>query len=233
MLFDASSVTSQTITVGVTLQPFSIPFLITKTPNCAQTPTFTMTSNVLAPFVNLSAAGDGGNNVVNAAQSDNGTYILTVDADLDIASAQETVTLTIVDPCQLSTIKTIPAVLADFFVVMPSALTQTQKYQISTDYELFPYPVVCVETATLTPAAAFVGLSPDFETITVDETQIVLPTDVGTHLFTVKIKNSKFLPPTVAELSVPVKVKIDCFVNSFNVMSKPADQTVILNQGVF
>jgi hypothetical protein len=80
-------VTSKTITVGVDPFSNSIPYLALKTPNCSQTPTFMMTSNVLAPFVVNNPTGDGGNNVVTASQANHGTYTLTLDAAVDIATS--------------------------------------------------------------------------------------------------------------------------------------------------
>lgn len=114
---------------------------------------------------------------------------------------------------------------------MPSASTQTRTYAISTNKEQFPYPVVCTESAVLAPSMPFISLSPDFQTISVDETQVSLPLHVGTHAFTVTISNTLFT--SVTPLDVPITVEIDCFVTGFNVLSKPADETLILNQGAF
>ena len=114
---------------------------------------------------------------------------------------------------------------------MPSASAQTRTYAISTNKEQVPYPVVCIESAVLAPSMPFISLSPDFQTISVDETQVSLPLHVGTHAFTVTIWNTRFT--SVTPLDVPIKVEIDCFVIGLNVLSKPADQTLILNQGAF
>lgn len=51
--------------------------------------------------------------------------------------------------------------------------------------------------ATITPAAAYIRLSADLQTIEFIEDKVALPTDIGTHTFTMTV-NSKYHPGLVA-----------------------------------
>ena len=73
-------------------------------------------------------------------------------------------------------------------VNMPSAATTTQTIKILTDVEIAS-SIFCPITAILTPAAAFISLSPDFKTIFVDASKIVDPSDIKTHLFRLTVNS--------------------------------------------
>ena len=62
-------------------------------------------------------------------------------------------------------------------------------------------------TAILSPTASFISFSADFQTITIDKTQIVLPTDIGIHNFSIAI-NSVDFPLDVSPLTLPFVVDI-------------------------
>ena len=68
-------------------------------------------------------------------------------------------------------------------VAIPSAATSTQSVTILTDVQVATPAIICAITATLTPAAAYISLSGDFTTISIDESLIANPADLGTNAF--------------------------------------------------
>jgi len=51
---------------------------------------------------------------------------------------------------------------------------------------------VCPITAAMTAGSVFVNLSGDYATITVDKSKIILPTDIGTHTFTLIVNEQNW-----------------------------------------
>ena len=99
-------------------------------------------------------------------------------------------------------------------VNMPSAATTTQTIKILTDVEIAS-SIFCPITAILTPAAAFISLSPDFKTIFVDASKIVDPSDIKTHLFRLTVNSANFAG-TVAQQTYDFKVIMtSCSVTSY------------------
>lgn len=64
--FAASTPSTKTLQLGIDAQPFNIPYAVTKSPLCPQSPTFTMTPTNLT-WLTKTSSGDGGNVVVNGA----------------------------------------------------------------------------------------------------------------------------------------------------------------------
>lgn len=77
--------------------------------------------------------------------------------------------------------------------------------------------------AILTPAAAYISLSADYKTITVIKNNIVLPTDLGVHPFSVTINSVEYAGNSVATKVLNFNVDITCTINSFTTNSKAAD----------
>ena len=76
----------QVLAVGITSQPLSIPYSVTKFPLCSQTSTFTFSSN--PSFVTKSPDGDAGFVFANGAtQADMNLYVFTLTATADLVSA--------------------------------------------------------------------------------------------------------------------------------------------------
>jgi hypothetical protein len=82
----------------------------------------------------------------------------------------------------------------------------------------------------LTPTAAYISLSGDSSTISVNAANISLPTDIGTHTFTLKV-NSLLYSSTVAQQTYTFNVIIVCTVSSLTINTQPANTNYILNQG--
>ena len=70
----------------------------------------------------------------------------------------------------------------------------------------------------MTPGSIFVDLSGDFATITVDKSKIVLPTDIGTHTYTL-IVNEKDWSSNVAQQTYSFDINIICTVSSLTITS--------------
>ena len=106
--------------------------------------------------------------------------------------------MVIQDPCSTATIQITPATPATMNVIMPSVATSTQTFAIMTDVQVAHPTIVCPITATLTPSAAYISLAANNASISVNASLIVMPTDYGTHPFTLTEKSSNF-PGTVAQ----------------------------------
>ena len=135
------------------------------------------------------------------------------------------------DPCKTALILTIPATLSAMTVIVPAAGTDVQTYTITTDVTQAYPTITCDHNVVLTPAAAYISLSPNEETITINKSAIVLPTDIGpTHSFSITITSANY-PATVLAKTLTFNVDISCTVSSFTATSQPADATYYLNDG--
>ena len=121
---------------------------------------------------------------------------MTLTALVDSKTASAAFTVIIKDPCSRAVFQTNPAPLADMTVTMPSAATSTQAVSIKTDVQNSYPAIVCGISGALTPAAAYISLSGDSSTISVNAANISLPTDIGTHTFTLTV-NSLLYSSTV------------------------------------
>jgi hypothetical protein len=111
-------------------------------------------------------------------------------------------------------------------ILTPSAVITPQTYTITTDQTLLDATVICNLSASLGPAVLppYISLSPDGQTISVDASQISLPSDIGPHTFTLTIVSvDNFL--TVSDLPINFDVIITCTVSSFTVVTAPAANT--------
>ena len=102
---------------------------------------------------------------------------------------------------------------------------------IKTNIEIANPSIVCPITATLTPAAAFISLSADLKTISVNEALAITPTDLGTKTFTLTVNSANFVG-IVAQQNYNFDVIIACQVSSLTTTSQAADATYTLNQGL-
>ena len=85
-------------------------------------------------------------------------------------------------------------------MVLPAATTSTQSVQVLNDVTTAHPTFVCAWTATLTPAKAWISLSSDLLTITVEPTSMVVPTDYGTWPFVLTV-NSLLYSTTVTQIT--------------------------------
>lgn len=99
-----------------------------------------------------------------------------------ISTLTATLNITLyVDPCKYAVITAAIANMQLFIderTLMTSILTMT--YDFSNWY-------TCTLVASLTPAAAYIQLSQDFKTISLDPSLVALPAELGTHAFTLTI----------------------------------------------
>ena len=101
-------------------------FGISKTPNCAQNPTFTLSPSLTFITRSVNVDGVSGKVTVNGATlSDLSTNAMTLSAVVDGVTASVAFTVIIKDPCSRSVFQTMPAPLSDMTVTMPSAATST------------------------------------------------------------------------------------------------------------
>ena len=75
---------------------------------------------------------------------------------------------------------------------IPSSAISTQIVVILTDVQIAHPAIVCPITANLSPSAAYISLSTDFTTITVNPALLVMPTDSGSHIFTLTVNSKNF-----------------------------------------
>ena len=113
---------------------------------------------------------------------------------------------------------------------MPMTGTITQTFSLTTDVTQSYPSVICNMAATLTPAAAYISLSTDFQTISVNKANVVLPSDIGTHPFTITIDSVNYPGPVTTKI-LNFNVDVVCIISSFRVMSWPFNANYKLNQG--
>jgi hypothetical protein len=70
--------------------------------------------------------------------------------------------------------------------------------KIYTDVEVSYAAIICPITAALSAGSLFVSISGDYATITVNKSNVVLPTDIGVHPVTL-IVNEKDWSSTVVQ----------------------------------
>lgn len=85
-------------------------------------------------------------------------------------------------------------------------------------------------TSMVPTAATFVSYDPISLTYTVDASQVVLPTDLGPHMFTIKIDSLEYGGTVMTELSDFI-VDIICTVNTLDIISQPAATTYMIRTG--
>lgn len=86
--FSTSPIASKTIELGIDSQPFTTNYAVTKSPNCAQNPTFTF--NQTLTFLTKTNNADNISGVVtinNATLAHKGTYAMTLTASVDSKTA--------------------------------------------------------------------------------------------------------------------------------------------------
>ena len=102
---------------------------------------------------------------------------------------------------------------------------------IKTDVEISNPLIICAITATLTPAAAYISLSADFKTISVNEALAISPTNLGTNYFTLTVNSANFAS-NVTTQTYSFNVIIACQVSSLTITSQASNVTYTLNQGL-
>jgi hypothetical protein len=72
-------------------------------------------------------------------------------------------------------------------VNMPSDAVSTQTFIIKTDVQIAHPAIVCPIVVTLTPSASYISITADYQTISVDASQITLTSDLGSNQFTLTV----------------------------------------------
>ena len=103
-------------------------------------------------------------------------------------------------------------------ITMPSTGTVTQTVKIYTDVERAHTSIICPITATLSPSAAYIILSADYTTITITKSLIVLPSEIGTNVFTLTVNSLNFAA-NVTQKTYTFNVIITCTVSSLAITS--------------
>jgi hypothetical protein len=98
--FSTSPLASKTIEVGIDGQPFTMNYAVTKSPNCAQNPTWSMSPS-LSFVTKAENAGDlsGVITINNATLSNVSSNLMTLTAVVDGKTATASFTVIIKDPC--------------------------------------------------------------------------------------------------------------------------------------
>ena len=98
--FSTSPLASKTIEVGIDGQPFTMNYAVTKSPNCAQNPTWSMSPS-LSFVTKTENAGNlsGVITINNATLSNVSSNLMTLTAVVDGKTATASFTVIIKDPC--------------------------------------------------------------------------------------------------------------------------------------
>ena len=111
-------------------------------------------------------------------------------------------------------------------VGLPSTATSTQAVAILTDVQVATPAIVCPITATLTPSAAYISLSGDFTTISVDESLLYSPTDLGTHPFVLTVDSLNY-SGTVTTQTYNFNLIVSCVVTTLAFSTSPPTSTLV------
>ena len=106
-------------------------------------------------------------------------------------------------------------------IYYPTTGTQTQSVAILTNVQQIHPTIICPITAVLTTSAAYISLSSDFTTITVDSSQITL-TDIRTHTFNLQVDSSLY-SATVTQANYSFNVIVLCQISSLSITSSPSN----------
>jgi hypothetical protein len=100
LTFTTSPIVSNTIEIGIDSQPFKINYAVTKSPNCAQNPTWSLSPSL--SFVTKAENADnlsGEVSINNATLSHVSNNSMTLTAVVDGKTATSSFTVIIKDPC--------------------------------------------------------------------------------------------------------------------------------------
>jgi hypothetical protein len=221
------------VVVGVTSQPVDLTFVISKTPNCVQDPTFTLSpDNQTWLTKTINVDGESGFIRTNGATLANiGTYARTLTAVVDAQTTPVSFTVVIKDPCQASNFVN-GSTPADIIITMPSAGPTSQTQYIMTDVQTNYPTIICPYSAVLAPTKTWISWNPAGPNkITVNHGSIVTPTDYGVYAFTFTV-NSTPWPSDVPQKIYNFSVEIKCDVTSLNNdLSASNIDPYVLNQG--
>lgn len=113
---------------------------------------------------------------------------------------------------------------------MPSSATSTQTVVIKTDVQIAYPTIVCPFTVstTLIPSALYIKSAGN--TISVDATKIILPSDLGTHTFILTVNSLNF-SATLLTKTYSFNVLVKCSVTTLSITSSVGTTNYYLNQG--
>lgn len=224
----------ETRTIRLALdEPATLTRDVVKDPNCLNPPgpafsiinsSFPNTS-VHTVASNSPGMDDGTVTITGLTKSDVGSWQFELDATLGSGYIKRTIKVNIVDPCSSETTLTDPNPLLDIDVIMPNASgTQSETFVIDTQVERNnpASGLVCNFVSSMTPSKLFISYDSSTRTYTVDESKIVLPTDIGSHTFTITIDSQEY-SGTVNTISRQFDVNVICDVTSFTFQSVPED----------
>jgi hypothetical protein len=172
----------------------------------------------------------GGNIQVTRAKIDNiGTYENVLTATVDNNTKTVNFTVVIKDPCSSAVFQDYPAPLIDMKISIPSDEIATQNIKILTDVQIASTTIICPITATLTPSKAYISLSADFKTLSVQASYILKPTDYGTQSFTLNVNSANY-PSILIQKTYKFNVIISCSVTRLTIDSKVPNTIYLINQ---
>jgi hypothetical protein len=123
LTFSTSPMTSKTIEIGIDLQPFDMNYAVTKSPNCAQNPTWSLVPSLA--FITKAENADnvsGKVTINNATLADVSSNSMTLTAQVDSQTATASFTVIIKDPCSRAVFENMPAP-SDMTVTIPDSPT--------------------------------------------------------------------------------------------------------------
>jgi hypothetical protein len=137
-------------------------------------------------------------------------------AVLDTQTITSPFKVTILDPCKRAVFETTPAPMSLMNILMPSVALTDQTIKIWTDVERTSAVSICPITATLAPNKAWMSLAGNFSKVTVNANNILLPTDVGTHSFTLTVNELNW-SAFVLQKTYSFNVLIECNASALSV----------------
>ena len=182
-----------------------------------QDPAFTLTPVLSFVTASVNADGESGKvSIHDATLANQSINNMVLTAVLDTQTITSSFVVTILDPCKRAVFETTPAPMTQMNIMMPSVASTDQIIKIWTDVERLSAVSICPITATLTPSFAWMSLAGDFSKVTVNANNIVLPTHVGTHSFTLTVNELNW-SANVAQKTYTFNVLIECNATSLTV----------------
>ena len=230
LTFSTTPASSTLFEVGVNSQPFYIPaspskWALVRDPNCNNAPTLTLSvSPAQTCITNSNDAGNmTGSIVLNGCTlpTSVNTYSCNLTAIVDGKTATANFTIIIQDPCKRAIFDTVnPFTLIT--ATMPTAGPTTSSPAVKTDLSV-PYSITCDWTGSISPALSWIAYNSSTHVITITHSSITLPTDLGTHSFSITV-DSTLWPSFVTDKVYTFDVLITCVVTTLTVTQQAANK---------
>lgn len=151
-----------------------------------------------------------------------GTYSCTLTATVNSKTATSNFTIIIQDPCKRAIFDAVNP-FSLITVSMPTAGPTTSNPAVLTDLSPAPNSITCNWTGVISPTKAWIAYNSTTKVITITHGSITLPTELGTHSFSITV-DSTLWPSNVVDKVYTFDVLITCNVATLNIVQQAANK---------